>query len=131
MLFGDIDTHMSSNGGVTFNQATYWSSGNANYNNTGTYVHADIRGSRSENGVFWVNTDGFLCRSFDNGVTWEIYEGQSIRENYCLGISQSNNERTISGSQDNGTSIKTENSWIEFYGADGMDKLLDEYVYGE
>ena len=81
MLFGDIDTHMSSNGGVTFNQATYWSSGNANYNNTGTYVHADIRGSRSENGVFWVNTDGFLCRSFDNGVTWEIYEGKSIREN--------------------------------------------------
>ena len=124
MLFGDIDTHMSSNGGVTFNQATYWSSGNANYNNTGTYVHADIRGSRSENGVFWVNTDGFLCRSFDNGVTWEIYEGQSIRENYCLGISQSNHERTISGSQDNGTSIKTENSWIEFYGADGMEGII-------
>ena len=134
MLFGDIDTHMSSNGGVTFNQATYWSSGNANYNNTGTYVHADIRGSRSENGVFWVNTDGFLCRSFDNGVTWEIYEGQSIRENYCLGISQSNHERTISGSQDNGTSIKTENSWIEFYGADGMEGIIhplnDDWMIG-
>ena len=134
MLFGDIDTHMSSDGGVTFNQATYWSSGNANYNNTGTYVHADIRGSRSENGVFWVNTDGFLCRSFDNGVTWEIYEGQSIRENYCLGISQSNHERTIAGSQDNGTSIKTENSWIEFYGADGMEGIIhplnDDWMIG-
>jgi len=134
MLFGDIDTHMSSDGGVTFNQATFWSTGNANYNNTGTYVHADIRGSRSENGVFWVNTDGFLCRSFDNGVTWEIYEGQSIRENYCLGVSQSNYERTISGSQDNGTSIKTENSWIEFYGADGMEGIIhplnDDWMIG-
>ena len=134
MLFGDIDTHMSSDGGVNFNQATFWSTGNANYNNTGTYVHADIRGSRSENGVFWVNTDGFLCRSFDNGVTWEIYEGQSIRENYCLGVSQSNHERTISGSQDNGTSIKTENSWIEFYGADGMEGIIhplnDDWMIG-
>ena len=134
MLFGDIDTHMSVDGGVTFNQATYWSSGNENYNTTGTYVHADIRGSRSEDGVFWVNTDGFLCRSLDNGSTWEIYEGQSIRENYCLGVSQSNHERTIAGSQDNGTSIKTENSWIEFYGADGMEGIIhplnDDWMIG-
>jgi hypothetical protein len=97
-------------------------------------VHADIRGSRSENGVFWVNTDGFLCKSLDNGATWQIYEGQSIRENYCLGLSQSNHERTISGSQDNGTSIKTENSWIEFYGADGMEGIIhplnDDWMIG-
>ena len=33
-------------------------------------------------------------------------------------------DRTISGSQDNGTSIKTENSWIEFYGADGMEGII-------
>jgi len=134
MLFGDIDTHISSNEGLTFNQATYWSTGNQNYNTTGTYVHADIRGSRSENGVFWVNTDGFLCKSLDNGATWEIYEGQSIRENYCLGLSQSNHERTISGSQDNGTSIKTENSWVEFYGADGMEGIIhplnDDWMIG-
>ncbi len=134
MLFGDIDTHRSTDGGVTFNQATYWATGNANYNNTGTYVHADIRGSRSENGVFWVNTDGFLCKSLDNGSTWEIYEGQSIRENYCLGVSQSNHERTIAGSQDNGTSIKTENSWVEFYGADGMEGIIhplnDDWMIG-
>jgi len=134
MLFGDIDTHISSDEGLTFNQVTYWSTGNANYNTTGTYVHADIRGSRSENGVFWVNTDGFLCKSLDNGATWQIYEGQSIRENYCLGLSQSNHERTISGSQDNGTSIKTENSWIEFYGADGMEGIIhplnDDWMIG-
>ena len=134
MLIGDIDTHMSNDEGVTFNQATYWSQGNANYNNTGTYVHADIRGAKCENGVFWVNTDGLLCKSSDNGVTWRIYEGQSIRENYNLGLSQSNHERTITGSQDNGTSIKTENSWVEFYGADGMEGIIhplnDDWMIG-
>ena len=35
MLFGDIDTHMSSDGGQTWNQVTYWATGNANYNTTG------------------------------------------------------------------------------------------------
>jgi hypothetical protein len=134
MLFGNIDVHMSSDEGQTFNQATYWSQGNANYNTTGTYVHADIRGATCVNGVFWINTDGFLCRSFDNGVTWEIFEGQSIREYYNLGVSQSNHERTITGSQDNGTSIKTETSWVEFYGADGMEGIIhplnDDWMIG-
>ena len=134
MLFGDIDTHMSNDGGQTWNQVTYWATGNANYDTTGQYVHADIRGSRSYNGVFWVNTDGLLAKSVDNGITWEIFEGQSIRENYCLGVSQSNHFRTITGSQDNGTSIKNENNWIEFYGADGMEGIIhplnDDWMIG-
>ena len=134
MLFGDIDTHMSNDGGQTWNQVTYWATGNANYDTTGQYVHADIRGSRSYNGVFWVNTDGLLGKSVDNGITWEIFEGQSIRENYCLGVSQSNHFRTITGSQDNGTSIKNENNWIEFYGADGMEGIIhplnDDWMIG-
>ena len=124
LLFGDIDTHISNDGGQTWNQVTYWSTGNENYDTTGQYVHADIRGAKSYNGVFWVNTDGFLAKSNDNGITWEFFEGQSIRENYCLGASQSNHFKTIVGSQDNGTSIKNENTWIEFYGADGMEGII-------
>ena len=124
MLFGDIDTHMSDDGGQNFYRSTYWAEGNAFYNTTGTYVHADIRGVRCIDGVFWTNTDGFLCKSEDNGATWELFEGQSIRENYNLGVSQSNHYRTICGSQDNGTSIKTENSWVEFFGADGMEGII-------
>ena len=134
MLLGDIDTHMSNDGGQTFNQATFWSTGDENYGQDGKYVHADIRGSRSFNGDFWVNTDGFLCKSSDNGITWDIFEGQSIRENYCLGVSQSNNSRSIVGSQDNGTSIKGDTNWIEFYGADGMEGIIhplnDDWMIG-
>ena len=134
LLLGDIDTHISNDGGQTFNQATFWSTGDENYGLDGKYVHADIRGSRSFNGNFWVNTDGFLCKSSDNGITWEIFEGQSIRENYCLGVSQSNNSRSIVGSQDNGTSIKGDTNWIEFYGADGMEGIIhplnDDWMIG-
>ncbi|RLD19820.1 MAG: hypothetical protein DRI69_07500 [Bacteroidetes bacterium] len=134
MLIGDIDAHMSYNEGQDFNKVTFWSQGNANYNTTGTYVHADIRGAKCINGVFWVNTDGFLCKSVDNGATWQIFEGQSIREYYNLGLSQSNHERTICGSQDNGTSIKTEDAWVEFYGADGMEGIIhplnDDWMIG-
>ena len=134
ILYGDIDTHMSFDGGANFEKTTFWAQGNSNYNQTGTYVHADIRGAVCKDGVFWVNTDGLLCKSQDNGITWEIFEGQSIRENYNLGVSQSNHYRTISGSQDNGTSIKTENNWIEFYGADGMEGIIhplnDDWMIG-
>ena len=134
MILGDIDTHRSIDGGETFNQVTYWATGNANYDTTGQYVHADIRGAKSYNGVFWVNTDGLLAKSSDFGISWEIFEGQSIRENYCLGASQSNHFRTITGSQDNGTSIKNENTWIEFYGADGMEGIIhplnDDWMIG-
>jgi hypothetical protein len=125
---------MSYDGGQTWSQVTYWATGNENYNTTGQYVHADIRGARSFNGVFWVNTDGLLAKSNDNGSSWEFFEGQSIRENYCLGVSQSNHYRTITGSQDNGTSIKNENTWIEFYGADGMEGIIhplnDDWMIG-
>lgn len=134
ILYGDIDTHMSTDEGATFNKTTFWSTGNSNYDQTGSYVHADIRGAICKEGVFWVNTDGLLCKSEDNGITWMIFEGQSIRENYNLGVSQSNHYTTISGSQDNGTSIKTENSWIEFYGADGMEGIVhplnDDWMIG-
>jgi len=134
ILIGNIDVNMSSDGGQSFNQTTFWSQGNATYATNSAYVHADIRRARCYNGVFWVGTDGFLARSYDNGVSWEIFEGQSIRENYSLGVSQSQHWRTITGSQDNGTSINTENGWVEFYGADGMEGIIhplnDDWMIG-
>lgn len=144
MLIGALDAFISVNGGANFNQVTYWSLGNTNaaggdfntsYQNSTDYIHADLRGAASINGVYYVCTDGFLVKSSDNGYNWDILsEGTSIRENYNLGVSQSNHYRTICGSQDNGTSIKVENNWIEFYGADGMEALIhplnDDWMMG-
>jgi len=149
MLYGYVDTEMSTNEGTSFNQTTFWALGNtngtggtnqSNYNTATDYVHADLREAECINGVFYVASDGFLSKSIDNGISWEILSnGTGIREYYNLGVSQSNHYRTICGSQDNGTSIKHQNNWIEFTGGDGMegiihplndDWMISSYQYG-
>ncbi|MFK8044384.1 MAG: GEVED domain-containing protein [Crocinitomicaceae bacterium] len=135
MIYGYLDLFGSVDGGQNFNQIAYWSQGtNASFNN-GQYVHADLRAAQCINGVYYVATDGFLSKSINDGATWEILsQGTGIRENYSLGVSQSNYFRSIAGSQDNGTSIKHESTWIEFYGADGMEGIIhplnDDWMMG-
>lgn len=134
MVYGYVDLENSLNGGKTFTRRTRWSLGNTNgntssnsssYASSTNYIHADVRNLKSINGVFYAATDGFLSKSNDKGASWKILsEGTGIRENYKLGVSQSNHCRSISGSQDNGTSILTEKGWVEFYGADGMEALI-------
>jgi len=149
ILYGYVDAMMSTNGGATFDQVTYWSLGNTNGAGNGhqqsfltstDYIHADLQYATCHNGVFYGVTDGFLVKSTDNGISWEqLNEGTGIRMNYNLGVSQSNQARTICGSQDNGTSIKVEGDWIEFTGGDGMegiihplndDWMISSYQYG-
>lgn len=134
MMYGNIDMFTSTDEGATFNQTAWWGlwesehgSGNyqQNFENTTAYVHADLRVAKSVNGILYLGTDGFLCKSTDGGATWNyLSQGTAIRENYKIGTSQSNRDRTILGSQDNGTSIYTETGWVEFYGADGMEGII-------
>lgn len=134
MIYGYVDLDASTDGGRTFTDKTAWSLGNTNasgfghafsFKNSTNYIHADLRNAKCVQGVFYVVTDGYLCKSTDNGNTWQILsDGVGTRENYCLGASQSNHFRTIAGSQDNGTSINTEQGWVEFYGADGMEGII-------
>lgn len=144
MVYGYVDVETSSDGGRSFNQVSWWSLGNSNHGtgdyqyklkNSGKYIHADLHPAISIKGVYYVGTDGFFCKSSNNGATWEILsQGVGIRENYCLGASQSNHYRSISGSQDNGTSIKHQSTWIEFNGGDGMEGIIhplnDDWMIG-
>lgn len=134
MLNGYLDCSTSTNGGLNFAQRTWWSLGNTNgagsghYNSLLTstnYIHADINHADYVDGSFYTCTDGFLCKSTDNGVSWvQLADSMGVRENYCVATSQSNHYRSICGSQDNGTSIAKETGWVEAYGADGMDGLI-------
>ena len=142
MIYGYLNLEQSTDGGKTFTQTTEWSLGNTNgagnghhesYRQSTDYIHADMRNAKYIGGKFYVATDGFLCKSNDNGAGWEVIsEGTGIRENYKLGVSQSNHYRTVSGSQDNGTSFLTEKGWVEAYGADGMEGIIhplnDDYT---
>ncbi len=134
MIYGYLNLESSTNGGQSFTETAKWSLGSTNgagnghhesYKNSTNYIHADMRNAKYVGGKFYVATDGFLSKSSDNGTSWEIIsEGTGIRENYSLGVSQSNHYRTISGSQDNGSSFLTEKGWVEAYGADGMEGFI-------
>jgi hypothetical protein len=139
MLYGYVDAYASTDAGLSFDQVTWWGLFAVPIDG-GQYIHADLRRARCINGKFYGVTDGLLGRSADNGVTWDILtDNIGIRENYTLGVSQSNHYRTMVGSQDNGTSIKHKSTWIEFAGADGMeaiihplndDWMISSYQYG-
>ena len=144
MVYGYVDLVTTADGANTSNQVTWWSLGNSNHgpgnfdfrlNNSGKYVHADLRVAKCVNGVYYIGTDGYMAKSSNNGTTWQILSnGTGIRENYSLGASQSNYYRAMSGSQDNGTSIRHKDHWIEFYGADGMEAIIhplnDDFMVG-
>ncbi len=130
---GYVDLYRSLDSGASFNQCTWWSlgtnngSGNfqQNFNTSTHYIHADTNYLDCVNGIFYSCSDGFLSKSSDNGETWQkLSLTVGIRENYCVGTSQSNTYVSICGSQDNGTSVKNETGWIEVYGADGMEAIV-------
>lgn len=121
MVYGYVDLEASNDGGQSFQQRTWWANGSPD----STYIHADMRWAQCVNGVFYVATDGYLAKSADNGLSWErISDGTGIRESYAAGLSQSNSEVWMSGSQDNGTSIHLETGWIEWNGGDGMEAIV-------
>ncbi len=120
ILYGYVDLQVSTNGGDTFTQATVWSQPYSS-----SYIHADIRALEVLNGSFYVGTDGYFCKSDDNGTTWtKLNNGTGIRENYRLGLSQGNWSKNMVGSQDNGTSIYDNQQWIEWNGGDGMEAII-------
>ncbi len=130
MLYGYVDTEASKDEGKNFTQVTQWSAPKSN-----SYVHADIRTLECLNGRFYIGTDGYFCKSNDVGTTWtKLNNGTGIRENYRLGVCQGNAYRAMCGSQDNGTSIITENGWIEWNGGDGMEAIIhplnDDWMIG-
>lgn len=131
MLYGYVDLLASSDGGSNFNQVSWWN----NSSPDATYVHADLRTAESVNGVYYIGTDGYLCKSSNNGQDWiRLNDGTGIRENYAVGLCQGNAFSHMAGSQDNGTSILVESGWIEWNGGDGMEAIIqplnDQWMIG-
>lgn len=135
LIAGYVDMFSTEDGGASFEQRTWWDlnrsehgpgSYQERYINSTKYIHADTNIAYCFDGVFYAMTDGTLAKSEDGGITWEnlMRSGVGVRENYKLGVSQSNKDVSISGSQDNGTSIKNTEGWIEYFGADGMEGIV-------
>ena len=124
VIYGYVDLFASANGGDNFTQRTWWSTGNSNHTGT-SYIHADLRTAISVNGVFYVGTDGYMAKSKDFGISWELLsDGTGVREFYRFGLSQTKALVSMAGSQDNGTSIRKDTNWIEWNGGDGMEAIV-------
>ncbi|MEZ4685223.1 MAG: hypothetical protein R3B47_03920 [Bacteroidia bacterium] len=121
LIWGGLNQYASFNGGTTNTKVCDW------VDPTGTnYVHADGRVVGCWGGQLYLGTDGYLGTS-NNGQNWSIvnFRGTPIREFYRIGISITDASYIIGGSQDNGTSIRIDSLWYEWYGADGMECHID------
>lgn len=132
VIQGDIDTHLSTDGGQNFTKVTFWS----NPGNTTKYVHADIREVICLQGRFYLGTDGYLAKSNNGGTLWTRHsDGCGVREFYRIGTSPTHAYHITGGSQDNGTSWMEGDTWYEWMGADGMEcayhRSNPDIFYGE
>lgn len=136
LINGSLDTYRSTDGGSTFSKVTDWI-----YNQStgvgGNFVHADIREVEIVNGVIYLGTDGWLCKSTDGGINYEILTfnvGNNEIYRHGLGVSQSEENTLVTGTQDNGTNIFRNGTWYQWKGGDGGTSLIDhsdaDVIYG-
>ena len=121
VMNGSLDTYRSTDGGNDFSKVTnriYIISTGVG----GNYIHADIREIEVVNGVIYVGSDGWLARSTDGGTNYDILTfnigNQEVYE-HGMGVSQTNANTLVIGSQDNGTSILRNGVWHHWKGGDG------------
>jgi PKD repeat protein len=127
---GEFNTWRSTNGALTWTLTTDWTWGNPI-----GYTHCDIHEIVFYGGTIYVGSDGLISKSTDGGDTWlNLTEGVSIRQFYRIGTSKNDAYKIMGGSQDNGTSVYTNDYWHEWLGADGMECVVDytnsDIVYG-
>jgi len=132
LFVGGVNTWKSTDGGINWTLNTHWTgSGGADY------MHADEHMLKYNplNGYIYSGNDGGLYYSTDE-VSWtDISDGLHITQFYSLGVSQTVQDVVITGSQDNGTFLKTNLNWDAVIGGDGMECIIDytnsNIMYGE
>ncbi|MEL6811012.1 MAG: YCF48-related protein [Bacteroidota bacterium] len=127
-----IHSWRSFDGGATFELTSYWTESGAASRDVG-YCHADIDIMEFVGNNLYVGSDGgiFVATNSaevmnDNFYT-DLTFGLGIRQFYRIGVSQTNPEILVGGSQDNGSSFyNTSGNWFDWLGADGMEGFVDK-----
>ena len=121
---------VGTNGQATFSQLNSWSSPFSS-----TYTHADIHFLRFFDGELLAGTDGGFYKSDNAGVSFtDLTAGMQISQFYRVAVSKQSSNKMVGGLQDNGGHAYSNNQWQNFYGADGMDTVIDnensDLMYG-
>ena len=123
LFVGGVNCWKSTDGGQNWNLNTHWYGGGG-----ANYMHADehMLEYNSLNNYVYSANDGGLYFSSDHGNNWtDISDGLHITQFYSLGVSQTVQDKVITGSQDNGTFLKTSLNWNAVIGGDGMECIID------
>lgn len=117
LFVGVLNIWRSTNGGDNFTKINDWNAPNA-----ASYTHADIHFMRYIDGKFFAGTDGGVYVSTNNGSSFtDLTKNIAIGQFYRISVAAQNSGNIVGGLQDNGGYAYYQNSWSNYYGADGMD----------
>ena len=129
---GGVNVWKTTDGGTNWSCTGHW------YGAAGLpYVHADNHGFNFIPGTstLLVACDGGVFRTTNGGSSFtDLSSNLEIAQIYRLGTAQTNQNRVISGWQDNGTNLKDGNNWSRVIGGDGFESAIDytnqDVMYG-
>lgn len=127
---GILNIWKSTNSGSTFSKVNNWNAPAA-----ASYTHADIHNLRFINGTLFAGTDGGIYTSTDGGSNFtDLTEGLAIGQFYRIDVAKQDPSIVAGGLQDNGGYARLNGQWQNYYGADGMEVVIDpsapENVFG-
>ncbi len=121
LFTGILNIWRSTNGGASFSQVNSWSNpGQA------SYTHADIHNLRYIDGKLFCGSDGGIYVSENDGAVFtDLTENLAIGQFYRIDVAAQDSQIIAGGLQDNGGYGRSNNQWHNFYGADGMNVVID------
>jgi len=124
VIIGGINLWRTTNGGTNWVNASMWY---GNFQGRST-VHADqhhLRYTPDGNKVYLGN-DGGVYSSTNGGAAWNwVGRTLEITQFYKIGVAQTEKDVLIGGTQDNGSKIFDNGTWLDAIGGDGMESLVD------
>lgn len=120
---GSVNLWRSVNSGTGWEFVAHWYGGFGK-----PYVHADehVLTVNPLNNVCYSGNDGGIYKTLDKGLSWiDVSSTLSILQIYRMGVSYTNPDLIIEGSQDNGTYLYKDGEWYDVYGGDGMACAID------
>ena len=120
---GGVNIWKSTNGGSTWSINAHWTGAGGT-----PYVHADHHCFTWEPGTsnLWNGNDGGVSRTNNGGNSWaDRNDGLQITQYYRIGLSETNANTFLGGTQDNGTHRHNAGVWARVRGGDGMECAID------
>jgi hypothetical protein len=119
LIMGCVNVWKSTDGGSTWSIFGHWTGSGA------PFTHADHHDLEySADGTIFNANDGTIFKR--TGTSWtEISGKMNISQIYKIGTSSLTSSKWITGHQDNGTAVFSNNIYTAALGADGMDCFID------